>query len=138
MSTTNFVAGFLFRDRGCGAEVALIQKSKPAWQKGRLNGIGGKIETGEKPSEAMIREFQEETGATVEDWRPFCTLKGPDWAVEFFESWVPAEVATQEEEEVMWVLVSQIQTLPHVIDNLRWLIPMALDGERVVAVAIQS
>jgi hypothetical protein len=34
------VAGFLFRNND--TEVALIRKNKPDWQKGKLNGIGGK------------------------------------------------------------------------------------------------
>jgi 8-oxo-dGTP pyrophosphatase MutT (NUDIX family) len=31
-------------------EVLLIEKQKPAWQRGKLNGVGGKIEPGENPS----------------------------------------------------------------------------------------
>lgn len=42
--------------------VLLIVKNRPCWQLNKLNGIGGKIETGESDLEAMNREFQEETG----------------------------------------------------------------------------
>lgn len=65
----------------------LIRKTHPEWQKGKLNGIGGKIEKKEKltsngivdhwlletPFEAMIREFHEETGITTtrERWHCF-------------------------------------------------------------------
>ncbi len=53
--------------------VALIKKLKPAWQKGKLNGVGGKLEPGESPREAMAREFNEEAGITT----------SPDWWLHF-------------------------------------------------------
>lgn len=56
----NYVVGYAFRaDYGA---VALIEKRKPAWQAGKLNGIGGKIEPDESPAGAMSREFAEEAG----------------------------------------------------------------------------
>jgi hypothetical protein len=46
--------------------VLLIRKAKPDWQRGLLNGIGGKVEVRngfiETINEATIREFKEETG----------------------------------------------------------------------------
>lgn len=76
-----YVAGFLFRQKGNGIfqcegiiEVALIRKIKPEWQNGLLNGIGGKIEPGEYPLGAMIREFQEEAGLYILDWQHFATM----------------------------------------------------------------
>lgn len=57
----NYVAGFLFSENLLS--VALIRKEKPAWQKGCLNAIGGKIEENETPFEAMKREFTEEAGS---------------------------------------------------------------------------
>ena len=41
---TRYVAGFLVSDDRY--YVALIRKKRPAWQEGRLNGIGGHIEGG--------------------------------------------------------------------------------------------
>lgn len=55
-----YVLGFMFTEDGKG--VVLIQKKKPAWQHGRWNGIGGKIEERETPEKAIVREFEEETG----------------------------------------------------------------------------
>ncbi len=42
--------------------VLLILKNKPAWQKGKVNLVGGKIEPGEEPEQAAQRELKEETG----------------------------------------------------------------------------
>lgn len=65
----DYVVGYAFRsDYGA---VALIEKRKPAWQAGKLNGIGGKIEPGESPEAAMSREFLEEAGLLV---HPQCWL----------------------------------------------------------------
>lgn len=44
------------------AGVLLVLKNRPDWQAGLLNGIGGKIESGETPDQAIVREFYEETG----------------------------------------------------------------------------
>jgi 8-oxo-dGTP diphosphatase len=42
---TQYVLGFLFDPSQ--KDVVLIKKLKPEWQKGKLNGVGGKIEEGE-------------------------------------------------------------------------------------------
>jgi 8-oxo-dGTP diphosphatase len=80
----NYVAGLLFSPSG--EHVLLIRKNRPEWQRGKLNGIGGHIEDGEAPLAAMIREFKEETGMTVKNWKHFCNLVGKDWQVEWFKS----------------------------------------------------
>lgn len=61
--------------------VALVEKNRPEWQKGRMNGIGGHIEEGEAPWDAMVREFWEETGCRTEQlrWKNFVTLSGEDF-----------------------------------------------------------
>lgn len=65
MAPRRFVLGFCF-DFGYH-NVLLIEKNRPPWQAGKLNGIGGKIEEGESPAAAMAREFREETGGLVGD-----------------------------------------------------------------------
>lgn len=70
---TRYVVGFLFADD----EVLLIKKNHPSWQFGKLNGLGGHIEENESPLDAMIREFEEESGgARIEHWNMFLLLKG--------------------------------------------------------------
>jgi hypothetical protein len=54
-----YVLGFVFSEDS--SRVLLVWKNRPAWQAGKLNGIGGKIEAGETPLQAMQREFREET-----------------------------------------------------------------------------
>lgn len=63
-----YVLGFAFTPEG---QVALIEKNRPAWQAGKLNGIGGHRETNETAVMAMAREFKEEAGLTIDPvrWR---------------------------------------------------------------------
>jgi 8-oxo-dGTP diphosphatase len=58
----HWVVGFVFKNRD---EVTLVMKNRPEWQKGKLNGVGGKIEAGETSAQAMRREFKEEAGADI-------------------------------------------------------------------------
>lgn len=118
-----YVAGFMFNSSG---EVALVRKNKPEWQKGRLNGIGGKIEEGETPLAAMIREFEEETGYLQPSWDQFCTLTGDGFEVHFFSVLGDTSLLrTMEEEEIVVVEVEEVQ-IGTCIPNLTWLIPMAM------------
>jgi 8-oxo-dGTP diphosphatase len=54
-----------------GNAVVMVKKNRPAWQAGKFNFPGGKIEEGETPEQAMYREFLEETGVEVlpDAWR---------------------------------------------------------------------
>lgn len=56
----------------------MIEKARPEWQKGALNGIGGKLEEKEDPRLGMAREFREETGLLVGsfDWTECGSIRG--------------------------------------------------------------
>lgn len=119
-----YVAGFLFDE--FFEHVVLVRKEKPAWQKDRLNGVGGKIESGETPEQAMRREFFEEAGMDVPNWREFCALSGDDWIVHFFYATGDVEAAkTMTEETIGFWNVDELPWDHSVIPNLHWLIPMA-------------
>lgn len=119
----HWVVGFVFRNRN---EVALVTKNRPKWQKGRLNGVGGKIEEGETSIEAMRREFQEEAGADIHEWREFALLKEKPGDVKFLVAHGDYALTSMTDEPVAWYKVDDIKTLP-VMPDLRWLIPLALD-----------
>ena len=72
-----YVIGFMFDNSM--ENVCLIQKNRPGWQAGKLNGVGGHIEPGEFPIDAMVREFCEETGVKTEvsTWAYVLTLRFP-------------------------------------------------------------
>lgn len=60
-----YVVGLVFDET---ERVMLIEKKRPDWQKGFLNGVGGEIKINETPLEAMIRECKEESGLFIEKW----------------------------------------------------------------------
>lgn len=70
---TKYVLGFIFDSYA--EKVLLIEKQRPNWQAGKLNGIGGKIESGEKSTAAMVREAFEECHlfSKVGDWLSVAT-----------------------------------------------------------------
>jgi 8-oxo-dGTP diphosphatase len=69
---TEYVLGFAFDSN---EEVVLIRKNKPDWQRGLLNGVGGKIEENESSYAAMVREFHEETGVRLHGWDNFARME---------------------------------------------------------------
>lgn len=130
-----YVVGFMFDPSY--EHVALIEKQKPEWMRGTFNGIGGKIEEGETPSQAMIREFEEEAGVRTTAWRWFCYLSLRGASVDFFTCCGDlSKVRTMEEEKISIVPVDDLRDLPPVMPNLFWLLPMAMDKDKVTAVVV--
>jgi|SRR5579863_4302276 len=135
---TQYVLGFLFSPDK--RRVILIRKSKPAWQAGMLNGIGGKVEYNESIVDAMRREWVEETNCDSPLWQHRVTMIGENdggWQVwvfsaispshEWFEQ-IPRGFELPQEEPV--VAVSRDYFASNIIDaipNLRWLVPLCAD-----------
>lgn len=120
-----YVVGFLFDEEA--TLVALIKKNRPSWQQGKLNGIGGKIDPGEFPAEAIHREFIEETGVEINNWTRIVLLDAPHYNLHIFvsRSNLLFNVKTITDEHVGIYPVSEINRM-NVIPNLRWLIPFAI------------
>jgi 8-oxo-dGTP diphosphatase len=128
-----YACGFLFsHDR---TRVLLIRKRRPAWQAGKLNGLGGKIEPGESPAEAMRREFREEANLDVAGWQEVLTLSGGDdagsgvaWRGHFFRAFGDIDAARAMTDETLERHDARALP-PDTIPNLRWMIPLMLDDE---------
>ncbi len=131
----NYVLGFMFNaDR---SEVVLTRKAKPAWRAGRLNGVGGKIEAGERPLAAMVREFAEGTGfrTCAQDWQRYAMMywDGADaFTVHVFRSFqhrptlmdcVPSTTGAEIDVWPDWQMPEPWDS----VSNLAWLIEMARD-----------
>jgi len=124
MVTQDYVAGFLFNEDL--TKVALIRKKRPPWQAGRLNAIGGKLESMESYLAAMRREFEEETGLSGFDWKCFAVLKSKSWAVWFYwDIGNPHQCMTKTDEKIEVVSVAEAVLRSDTISNLKWLIPLA-------------
>ena len=123
MNYTKWVAGLVFNSKG---ELALISKTHPKWQAGKLNGIGGKIEESESAADAMRRECKEEVGADIADWKEFALLKVQDGQVHFFIAHGDYDLQSMTDEKIGWYDISDLKNLP-LIKNMEWIIPLALD-----------
>ena len=137
---TQYVCGFLFNDER--DHVALVLKNRPAFQKGKLNGIGGHVEPGEHQDAAMVREFEEETGVCITTWKHYSTIVNHNkkYIVYFykaFHSEAIKAVKTTTDEEICTVPVSIIHT-PATMSNLVWLVALAFDDTVQEAVIIDS
>lgn len=111
------------------SKVVLIRKQKPAWQKGLLNGVGGKVGdhiAGEKPEQAIHREFNEEAGVDGLNWQKYLTLKTPHSELHFFRAIGNVyRASTRTEEEIGVFDVHEVMDMCDTIPNLRWCIQMA-------------
>lgn len=118
-------------------DILVIHKTKgPPGVAGKINLPGGKIEKGEYPSQAIIREIKEETNLNIKNWKEFAILK-----TEFGDIYCFYVVTNKiynfkqiEEEKIEIINLDKVIDFNNiwylktdVISNLRYLIPMALN-----------
>lgn len=92
-------------------------KKKDDVNAGKWIGIGGKFEHGESPEECMLREFEEETGLRLTEYRyrGIVTFVSQDWCEYmhlFSASACEGEMHPCGEGELRWVDVSRVPQLP--------------------------
>lgn len=137
----HFCVGFLFSQSGCF--VALVHKKRPAWQAGKMNGIGGGVEEGETAIEAQRREFKEETSFDFKDWERVGVMRCDTCDVDIFRGFIEADDIDDlpelipeeredgsEPEEPEWIEVSEIGEYLHsyrFLHNVGWLVHFCLD-----------
>ena len=132
-----YVVGFCFsKDRSM---MALVRKTHPEWQKGKLNGIGGHIEKSESIYQAMKREFKEEAGVIIPSlsWNHKFTIVnesvGYELNVMYLFSDAVYRIRTITDEEIGLHIVEYILNpyvaSNHLIKNLAWIIPLILDKD---------
>lgn len=121
-----------------GREIVLVRKTRPAWQAGRVNALGGKIHDGEALRDAARREVLEEAGVDVTGWEELLVWHDPEYRLRVVRAFDDAarHARTAEDQEVF---LAHVGTLPlDVIDNLRWIIPLALDRDVAIPIAVRS
>ncbi len=123
-----YTLGFIFDPKL--QRVVLMEKQKPAWQKGKLNGVGGKVEEGEANITCMVRESREECGIHSDEgeWMQIAVLSGTDWRMSVY-GLVCSELkqvrGNEREGAVAWYDVDDIPA--HALSNVPWLVQMAKD-----------
>ena len=118
--------------------VVLMRRTRPAWQAGRVNALGGRLQPGESAVAAARREVREECGVDVAEWREVLVWEDAEYVMHVMRgvSELALEARTIEDQEVF---LADVRALPdNVIDNLRWLVPLALDAEVAFPIVVRS
>lgn len=123
-----YVVGFLFDESL--RRVILIKKKRPEAQKGRFNGVGGKIEAGESPAEAMRREFLEEGGVDVQTWVRTARLCGADYMIHVFAAISDPlfhRATAQTDESLKKAGLFDIFLSLPMVEHSRWMLAMCIE-----------
>lgn len=128
---TEYVLVFVFSlDR---ERVLLIRKNRPEGQAGSLNGLGGKIEKGEKPLDAAYRKLEEESGLDpfkVAELLHFAVIEGDGYRVFCYRSktdWVGTAQSMTSEAVAVYDVRQLLQDVNNsLIHNLNYILPLAL------------
>lgn len=115
-----------------------MRRTRPVWQAGRVNALGGKLMDGESAAEAARREVREEAGVDVAEWTEVLVWDDREYRMHVMRavSERAGDVRTMEDQEVF---LADVGALPgEVIGNLRWLVPLALDEDVSLPMQVQS
>lgn len=141
---TDCALGFIFNSSL--ERVLLVHKNSPTWQKGLINGVGGKLESEEQPIDCMVRECEEETTLHIpkDNWKEFATIKDSNntggATITLFTviyTGNETDAAQNDHESIEWFNSQSLP--PNVIKNLHFLVPLArevLQGHDVKSVRI--
>jgi len=121
-----------------GRRVVLMHKTRPAWQAGRVNALGGKLLPGERAVDAARREVREEAGVDVAAWDEFLVWDDPVYRMHAVRAFDDAATRAHTAEDQPVFLADAAALPPNVIDNLRWLVPLALDRDVATPIAVRS
>lgn len=135
---TQFTVGFLFSQSG--RKVALVHKKRPAWQAGKLNGIGGGREEGETFLDTQRREFREETSFDFDDWERIGVMRCATCTVIIYRGFLPSDKLPElvpekreddaEPEDPEWINIEDVRDHFHFgrfLHNIPWLVNFCLD-----------
>ena len=119
-------------------EVVLVRKTRPAWQAGRVNAPGGKLHDGENVLHGARREVREEAGVDIDGWEEFLVWRDPEYRLRAVRAFDDAARHARMAEDQEVFLAPDDALPPNVIDNLRWIIPLALDRDVSVPISVAS
>lgn len=120
----------------------LIHRRRPP-NAGLWNGIGGKLQPGEDPFAACVREVREETGFAIDApvLRALLVVSvkstGDLWTIFVFTATAPAgEPVGSDEGELAWVEIDQLPALP-VPADLPVILPRVLEHDDIIVARLE-
>lgn len=128
MKKINSTLGFIFTSDL--QKVLLIEKQKPEFHRGLLNGLGGKVEQNEDEAACIVREVREEAGleTLTTDWQKVGVLTWTQWQVSIFTGIYhgkETDLNLTEDLVVDWFFVEKLPR--NCVTNLYWIIPYCVD-----------
>lgn len=119
-------------------QIVLMRRTRPAWQAGRVNALGGRLVAGESAAMAARREVREECGVDVAEWETVLVWEDAEYVMHVMRA-VSERARDARMLEDQEVFLADVDALPaNVIDNLRWLVPLALDADVAFPIAVRS
>jgi len=116
--------------------VTLIEKQtahRPGfeWMDGKYNGVGGHVEKYEVSPQAMVREFEEETGIRHERWDQFAKWRTPHSLITFYRAFSDSfyDVQSKTQERVFLLTANPHHWRYKAVKNLPMLVELALNDE---------
>lgn len=107
----------------------ILKKEKPKYQQGRYNLPGGKVEPGETPEDAALREFEEETGIKLDKVVKAGEIRGEQFIVHVFDGILwddspPPKIKTTDYEQPFWETGEFFNERNLMMPNLLVIIPL--------------
>jgi hypothetical protein len=137
-----YVVGFAFNPSE--TRVALIQKLRaPEGAEDMietLNGVGGEVLPREGYGQGMAREFFQEAGVVVADWRVFCIIDGPSYRLWCFRAtlgrneWRSLRCGDNSKTDERLGRYRARNLPNNVFDDVRFLVALAISKEYVVKI----
>lgn len=114
-----------------GEKYLMLYRNKEP-NKGKWNGVGGKIEPGESPPEACKREIFEETGLLINriNFRGLVFWNNEGGMYVYVAESTETKVTSNDEGKLEWKTLDWILTSPQVVSNIPLFLAPMLDNER--------
>lgn len=111
------------------SKVLLLRKTRPEWQAGLLNGIGGKCEPNEPPLKCIQREVFEECGLENIYFEKVGYISGGEYVVYVYTASISSidfETAVSKTDEIVAAYDVNDLHNQELLPSVKYLIPMAM------------
>lgn len=113
------------------SKILLIEKNRPEWQKGFLNGIGGKCEPNEPPLQCINREVFEECGLNNIIFNKIGIIDGIEYVVYVYNARISHKIfnvaISKTDEKISSYDIKNLES-KNLLPSVKYLIPIAMQS----------